>query len=136
MDDAGDIEYRYEFKYNGKDMWVREIGLDFELPLDAIACWTATPSSAIIRPTTWAVRWAKPSRIRRCRRPFRRRPALRPGRSQLGCNDFRGVKPALAVSPNVESPLEACAAVSGRARRDLSRYPRPPGAWVGGIPDG
>ncbi len=34
MDDAGDIEYRYAFKYNGKDLWVREIGLDFELPLD------------------------------------------------------------------------------------------------------
>ena len=34
MDDAGDAEFRYEFTYNGPDMWVREIGLDFELPLD------------------------------------------------------------------------------------------------------
>ena len=33
MDDAGDIEFRYEFTYNGPDLWVREIGLDFELPL-------------------------------------------------------------------------------------------------------
>jgi hypothetical protein len=34
MDDAGDAEFQYEFTYKGPDLWAREIGLEFELPLD------------------------------------------------------------------------------------------------------
>src|SRR5208337_3552698 len=32
MDDAGDVQYHYEFTYHGPDLWVRDIGLEFELP--------------------------------------------------------------------------------------------------------
>ena len=77
MDDAGDAEFRYEFTYNGPDFWVREIGLDFELPLafdklswDRNAEYSYYPPDHIGRPS------AKRSPIRPCRRPFP--PAIGP----------------------------------------------------------
>jgi hypothetical protein len=33
MDDAGQAEFAYDFTYGGKDVWVRELGLQFDLPL-------------------------------------------------------------------------------------------------------
>ena len=94
MDDAGDIEYRYEFKYNGKDLWVREIGLDFELPLDfdrlrwdRNAEFSYYPADHIGRPLGEAVAHpAVPQTVPAGDRPFGLDD------HQLGCNDFRSVK--------------------------------------------
>jgi hypothetical protein len=94
MDDAGDIEYRYEFKYNGKDMWVREIGLDFEVPLDfdrlrwdRNAEFSYYPADHIGRPLGEAV--AHPA-VAQTVPPGDRPFGL--DDHQLGCNDFRSVK--------------------------------------------
>ena len=94
MDDAGDVEYRYEFKYNGKDLWVREIGLDFELPLDfdrlrwdRNAEFSYYPADHIGRPVGGAVAHpGVPQTTPAGDRPFGLDD------HQLGCNDFRSVK--------------------------------------------
>ncbi|MGD0783687.1 MAG: hypothetical protein ABSA30_12590, partial [Candidatus Aminicenantales bacterium] len=33
MDEAGQAEFAYDFRYGGPDLWVRELGLQFDLPL-------------------------------------------------------------------------------------------------------
>jgi hypothetical protein len=33
MDGAGNAEFAYDFTYKGPDLWVRELGLDFDLPI-------------------------------------------------------------------------------------------------------
>ena len=94
MDDAGDAEFRYEFNYNGPDMWVREIGLDFELPLafdklswDRNAEYSYYPADHIGRPLGEAVAHpAVPQTVPAGDRPF--------GLDDhpLGSNDFRSTK--------------------------------------------
>jgi beta-galactosidase len=94
MDDAGDIEYRYEFKYNGKDLWVREIGLDFEVPLsfdklswDRNAEFSYYPADHIGRPVGEALAHPTvPQTVPAGDRPF--------GLDDhpWGCNDFRSTK--------------------------------------------
>lgn len=94
MDDAGDIEYRYEFTYHGSDVWVREIGLDFETPLgfdklswDRNAEFSYYPDDHIGRPLGEAVAHpAVPQIVPPTNRPF--------GLDDhpWGCNDFRSAK--------------------------------------------
>ena len=79
-------EFRYEFTYKGPDLWVREIGLDFELPLtfdklswDRNAEYSYYPDDHIGRPRG---RSGCPSG--RAANRSRRRPALRLGRPCLG----------------------------------------------------
>jgi hypothetical protein len=94
MDDAGDIEYRYEFKYNGPDVWVREIGLDFEVPLsfdklswDRNAEFSYYPDDHIGRPVGETV--AHPNVLQTVpptNRPFGLDEHI------WGCNDFRSTK--------------------------------------------
>ena len=73
LDDAGRAEFAYDFTYGGKDVWVRELGLQFELPLafqilewDRRAEFTDYPDDHIGRPRGTA----RP--IRPCPRRFRR----------------------------------------------------------------
>lgn len=94
MDDAGDIEYRYEFKYNGPDVWVREIGLDFELPLsfdklnwDRNAEFSYYPDDHIGRPIGEAV--AHPA-VAQTAPPTNRPYSL--DDHVWGSNDFRSTK--------------------------------------------
>ena len=90
MDDAGDAEFRYEFTYKAPRCWVREIGLDFELPLsfdklswDRNAEYSYYPADHIGRPLGEAVAHpAVPQTV-----PARR-PALRAGRSSVGQQRF------------------------------------------------
>jgi hypothetical protein len=94
MDDAGDIEYRYEFKYNGPDVWVREIGLDFEVPLsfdklswERNAEFSYYPDDHIGRPVGETV--AHPNVLQTVpptNRPFGLDEHI------WGCNDFRSTK--------------------------------------------
>ncbi len=62
MDDAGDVECRYRFTFRGPEMLVREIGLEFELPLacdrlrwDRRAEYSYYPDDHIGRPVGEAV---------------------------------------------------------------------------------
>ncbi len=94
MDDAGDAEFRYEFTYHGPEMWVREIGLDFELPLDfdklrwdRKADYNYYPADHIGRPQGEAV--AHPA-VAQTVPPGNRPYAL--DDHPLGCNDFRSAK--------------------------------------------
>jgi hypothetical protein len=57
LDRDGQAEFGYEFTYNGPDLWVRELGLEFDLPLtfgklewDRAAEYTAYPDEYIGRP--------------------------------------------------------------------------------------
>ena len=94
MDDAGDTEFRYNFTYQGPDLWVREIGLDFELPLvfdklcwDRKAEYSFYPDNHIGRPQGKAV--AHPATAQTIP------PGDRPyglDDHVLGCNDFRSTK--------------------------------------------
>ncbi|MCC7086508.1 MAG: discoidin domain-containing protein [Pirellulales bacterium] len=94
MDDAGDAEFRYEFTYNGPEMWVREIGLDFELPLDfdklswdRNAEYSYYPADHIGRPRGEAVAHpAVPQIVPPGDRPYALDDHPR------GSNDFRGTK--------------------------------------------
>jgi beta-galactosidase len=94
MDDAGDAEFRYEFTYRGPEMWVREIGLDFELPLafdklswDRNAEFSYYPEDHIGRPVGEAIAHpAVPQSIPAGDRPFGLDDHA------LGSNDFRGTK--------------------------------------------
>jgi hypothetical protein len=93
-DDAGDAEFGYEFTYHGPDLWVREIGLEFELPLDfdklrwdRIAEYSYYPADHIGRPVGETVAHpATPQTVPPGHRPY----AL--DDYPLGCNDFRSVK--------------------------------------------
>jgi beta-galactosidase len=94
MDDAGDVELRYQFKYAGKDVWVREIGLEFELPLsfnklswDRNAEYSYYPADHIGRPLGEAVAHpAVPQTVPPGDRPY--------GLDDhpWGSNDFRSTK--------------------------------------------
>jgi beta-galactosidase len=94
MDDAGDVEFRYEFTYRGGDLWAREIGLDFELPLafdklnwDRKADFNYYPDDHISRPVGEAVAHpVVPQTV-----PARNRPYGLDDHA-LGCNDFRSTK--------------------------------------------
>jgi hypothetical protein len=94
MDDAGDIEYRYEFKYNGPDLWVREIGLDFEVPLnfdklawDRNAEYSYYPDDHIGRPVGEAIAHPNvPQTVPPTNRPYGLDDHV------WGCNDFRSTK--------------------------------------------
>lgn len=94
MDDAGDAEFRYEFTYKGPDLWVREIGLEFELPLDfdrlswdRNAEYSYYPDDPIGRPQGEAV--AHPAVAQTI--PAGNRPYGLDDHT-LGCNDFRSTK--------------------------------------------
>lgn len=88
------MEYRYEFTYRGADLWVREIGLEFELPLDfdklswdRNAEYSYYPDDHIGRPQGEAVAHpAVPQTIPAGDRPFGLDDHV------LGCNDFRSTK--------------------------------------------
>ncbi len=94
MDDAGDAEFRYEFTYHGPDLWVREIGLEFELPLafnklswDRHAEYSYYPPHHIGRPVGEAV--AHPAVAQTI--PAGDRPYSLDDHP-WGCNDFRSTK--------------------------------------------
>jgi hypothetical protein len=94
MDDTGDAEFGYQFTYLGPDLWVREIGLEFELPLDfdqlrwdRNAEYSYYPADHIGRPIGQALAHpATPQTVPPGHRPY--------GLDDypLGCNDFRSVK--------------------------------------------
>jgi beta-galactosidase len=94
MDDAGDAEFRYSFTYRGPEMFVREIGLEFELPLscdclrwDRKAEYSCYPDDHIGRPVGRAMAHPKvPQQIPPGDRPY--------GLDDhpWGCNDFRSTK--------------------------------------------
>jgi hypothetical protein len=94
MDDAGDAEFRYEFTYKGPDLWAREIGLEFALPLnfDSLrwgrkAEYNYYPDDHIGRPQGEAVAYpAVPQTIPASNQPF----GL--GDHARVCNDFRSTK--------------------------------------------
>ena len=94
MDDAGDAEFRYEFSYKGPEIWVREIGLEFELPLgfdklhwDRHAEYSVYPEGHIGRPVGEAV--AHPAVAQTI--PAGDRPYGLDDHP-LGSNDFRSAK--------------------------------------------
>ncbi len=94
MDDAGDAEIRYEFTYSGPNVWVREIGLQFELPTDfdtlewdRRAEYSYYPDDHIGRPVGKAVAHPNvPQTVPAGDRPY--------GLDDhpWGCNDFRSTK--------------------------------------------
>jgi hypothetical protein len=94
MDDAGNAEFRYEFTNRVPDLWVREIGLEFELPLafcrlnwDRRAEYSYYPEDHIGRPVGEAL--AHPDVAQMIP------PGARPyglDDHPLGCNDFRSTK--------------------------------------------
>jgi hypothetical protein len=94
MDDAGDVEYRYQFTYEGPEVLVREIGLEFELPRscdklrwDRKAEFSYYPEDHIGRPVGEAVAHpAVPQNVPPGDRPY--------GLDDhpWGCNDFRSTK--------------------------------------------
>ena len=94
MDDAGDMEISYSFKYSGPDFNTREIGLSFELPLsydhlewDRRAEWSYYPDDHIGRPHGKAV--AHPT-VPQIVPPTNRPYAL--DDHPYGSNDFRSTK--------------------------------------------
>ena len=104
MDDAGDAEFRYEFAYKGPDLWAREIGLEFELPLDfdklswdRNAEYSYYPDDHIGRPQGEAVAHPAVPQSR-----SRRRPALRAGRSCIGLQRFPQHETAHLYRPSHE----------------------------------
>jgi hypothetical protein len=94
MDDAGDVEFGYEFKYLGNDILAREIGLDFELPLsfdklswDRKADYNYYPDDHISRPVGEAIAHpAVPQTVPAGERPYGLDDHA------LGCNEFRSAK--------------------------------------------
>jgi hypothetical protein len=94
MDDSGDAEFHYEFTYKGPDMWVREIGLEFQLPADfdnlawdRKAEYSYYPEDHIGRPQGRAVAHPLASQAV----PVAKRSYALDDHP-LGCNDFRSVK--------------------------------------------
>ena len=94
MDAAGQVEVDYSFKYSGPDVWVREIGLDFELPLtfdrlswDKRSEHSFYPADHIDRPCGSVLAHPKVAQsVPPKGRPF----AL--DDYPWGCNDFRSTK--------------------------------------------
>jgi hypothetical protein len=95
MDDAGDVQMAYNFKYNGKQAFsAREIGLGFELPgdmgrlqWDRNADWTYYPDDHIGRPHGVAmVHSTMPQTVPPGDRPYSQDD------HPWGCNDFRSTK--------------------------------------------
>jgi len=95
MDDAGDVEMAYNFKYTGqREFFAREIGLGFELPAemgrlewDRKADWSYYPEDHIGRPQGIAmVHSAMPQTIPPGERPYSQDD------HPWGCNDFRSTK--------------------------------------------
>jgi hypothetical protein len=94
MDDAGNAEFHYAFKYNGPDMYVREAGLRFELPLqfdtltwERRAEYSHYPPDHIGRPIGEAVAHPKVAQtVPPGSRPFSLDDHA------WGCNDFRSTK--------------------------------------------
>jgi hypothetical protein len=94
MDDAGDAEFRYQFAYKGPDLWAREIGLEFDVPLsfdklswDRNAEYSYYPEDHIGRPQGEAV--AHPTVAQTI--PAGDRPYGLDDHT-WGCNDFRSTK--------------------------------------------
>jgi beta-galactosidase len=94
MDDAGNAEFHYNFKYVGPDVYAREIGLRFELPLqfdnlawDRRSEYSYYPPDHIGRPVGKAV--AHPS-VPQSVPPGNRPYSL--DDHPWGCNDFRSTK--------------------------------------------
>jgi len=95
MDDAGDVQMAYNFKYNGKQEFsAREIGLGFELPVDMgrlewdrNADWSYYPDDHIGRPRGVAmVHNTIPQTVPPGDRPYSQDD------HPWGCNDFRSTK--------------------------------------------
>jgi beta-galactosidase len=94
MDDAGNAEFHYSFKYGGPDMYVREAGLRFELPLqfdmltwERRAEYSYYPADHIGRPIGEAVAHPKVAQsVPPGSRPFSLDDHT------WGCNDFRSTK--------------------------------------------
>jgi len=95
MDDAGDVQMAYNFKYNGKQEFsAREIGLGFELPADMgrlewdrNADWSYYPADHIGRPQGVAmVHSTMPQTVPPGNRPYSQDD------HPWGCNDFRSTK--------------------------------------------
>jgi hypothetical protein len=95
MDDAGDVEMTYRFKYTGQQEFsAREIGLGFELPADMgrlewdrKADWSYYPDDHIGRPQGVAlVHSSLPQTIPPGERPYSQDD------HPWGCNDFRSTK--------------------------------------------
>ena len=94
MDEAGQIEVAYEFKYKGPDICAREVGLQWDLPLafdrldwDRAADHSFYPADHIGRPQGEAVAHpAVPQTVPPGDRPY----AL--DDHPLGSNDFRSAK--------------------------------------------
>jgi hypothetical protein len=93
MDDAGNIEIEYRFRYIGLEMLAREIGLGLEVPLSCDrlewqrrAEWSYYPDDHIGRPHGVAVTHPKVPQTTPPNRPFGLDDHV------WGCNDFRGVK--------------------------------------------
>ena len=90
MDEAGQIEVAYEFKYKGPDIYAREVGLQWELPLafdrldwDRAADHSVYPADHIGRPTGTALAHLACSPDRAAQRA-----AIRLGRPSLGQQRF------------------------------------------------
>jgi hypothetical protein len=95
MDDAGDVQMAYNFKYNGKQEFsAREIGLGFDLPADMgrlewdrNADWSYYPDDHIGRPQGVAmVHSAMPQTVPPGDHPYSQDD------HPWGCNDFRSTK--------------------------------------------
>ena len=94
LDDAGQAAFAYDFTYGGKDVWVRELGLQFDLPLafqtlewDRRADFTDYPDDHIGRPRgTAQAHPAGPQSVPPGTRPM----AL--DDHGWGSNDFRSAK--------------------------------------------
>jgi len=94
MDDAGDIEIHYEFRYTGTPIYVREQGLEFAVPLsmdklewDRRAEYSVYPSDHIGRPHGVA---APHPMVKQVVPPTNRPWSL--DDHPWGCNDFRSTK--------------------------------------------
>jgi len=95
MDDAGDVQMAYHFKYIGKQPFsARELGLGFELPCDVgrlewdrNADWSYYPADHIGRPQGVAmVHSTQPQAVPPGNRPYSQDD------HPWGCNDFRSTK--------------------------------------------
>ena len=89
MDDAGQIEIAYEFKYKGPDICAREVGLQWELPLafDRLD-WDRAAEHSVYPAITSAVRRARRSRTRGSADHPAERATVRFGRPPLGQQRF------------------------------------------------
>ena len=94
LDRDGHVEFGYEFTYHGPDLWVRELGLKFDLPLafrrlewERRAEYTVYPDDHIGRPHGIALAHPDPLQLV----PPRERPFALDDHA-WGSNDFRSAK--------------------------------------------